>query len=178
MQEVMVEKTDKISIDELLNRVYKPGFFGVARWVSGNGGTFEDARDVFHDAVLVLYDDLSNGKPVINEEAYLMGVAKNLWVNRIKSALRQTELSKCTAETLPVETTPDQHRLLSLLQQAGKKCLELLSAFYFEGQRPWEMVSRFGFSSEHSASVQKYKCIEKLRETVRTKMITYEDFLE
>jgi hypothetical protein len=35
-----------------------------------------------------------------------------------------------------------------------------------------------GFANEHSASAQKYKCLEKVREIVKQKSLTYEDFVE
>jgi hypothetical protein len=41
-----------------------------------------------------------------------------------------------------------------------------------------KVAQLFGFSGERSATVQKYKCIEKVRETVKQKALTYEDFLE
>jgi hypothetical protein len=41
-----------------------------------------------------------------------------------------------------------------------------------------QVAETFGFSGVRSATVQKYKCIEKVRETVKQKALTYEDFLK
>jgi hypothetical protein len=53
--------------------------------------------------------------------------------------------------------------------------MELLQAFYYDKLAIMEISNTFGFSSPHSASVQKYKCIEKMREIVQKKSLGYED---
>jgi hypothetical protein len=39
-----------------------------------------------------------------------------------------------------------------------------------------QIAQRFGLSGERSAAVQKHKCLEKVRNTVKEKALTYEDF--
>jgi hypothetical protein len=41
-----------------------------------------------------------------------------------------------------------------------------------------ELADLFGYAGERSATVQKYKCIEKVRETVKEQSLAYEDFIE
>jgi hypothetical protein len=41
-----------------------------------------------------------------------------------------------------------------------------------------EVSQLHGFSNPHSASVQKYKCIEKIKVMVKQKSLSYEDFME
>jgi len=54
----------------------------------------------------------------------------------------------------------------------------LLRAFYYDKLSMSKIANRFGFSSERSATVQKYKCLEKVRDLVKEKSLSYEDFLE
>jgi hypothetical protein len=56
--------------------------------------------------------------------------------------------------------------------------MELLHAFYYNRQSMDEITDRFGYSSAHSATVQKFKCLEKMRDTVKEKSLRYEDFTE
>ena len=35
-----------------------------------------------------------------------------------------------------------------------------------------------GYRDEHSAAVQKFKCIGKMRDSIRSKAMDYEDFLQ
>ncbi len=69
-------------------------------------------------------------------------------------------------------------RLLRVLELSGKKCMDLLRAFYYQRLPLKKLVSALGYANEHSASVQKYKCLEKIRNTVKEKSLTYEDFTE
>ena len=64
------------------------------------------------------------------------------------------------------------------LQTAGKKCMDLLRSFYYDHLPLQDAATLFGFSGVRSATVQKYKCLEKVRETVKEKALTYEDFLD
>jgi predicted DNA-binding protein YlxM (UPF0122 family) len=56
--------------------------------------------------------------------------------------------------------------------------MELLRAFYYDKLSMRKIAGQFDFNSERSATVQKYKCLEKVRDIVKEKSLTYEDFLE
>jgi hypothetical protein len=56
--------------------------------------------------------------------------------------------------------------------------MELLQAFYYDKLPMNTIAGLFGFGGERSATVQKYKCLEKVRDIVKDKSLTYEDFLE
>jgi hypothetical protein len=64
------------------------------------------------------------------------------------------------------------------LETAGQKCMELLKAFYYDNLPVISIAGLFGYSGERSATVQKYKCMEKVRETIKEKHLQYEDFVE
>lgn len=51
--------------------------------------------------------------------------------------------------------------------------MQLLIAFYYDGLSMQDMARRFGFSGTRSATVQKHKCLEKVRAEVK-KMESYE----
>jgi len=54
--------------------------------------------------------------------------------------------------------------------------MRLLNAFYYEKLNMDEIAIRFGFSGKRSATVQKFKCLGKVRQVVRRKSLQYEDF--
>jgi len=55
--------------------------------------------------------------------------------------------------------------------------MDLLRSFYYDELPLNDIAETYGFSGIRSATVQKYKCLEKVRETVKEKALTYEDFL-
>jgi hypothetical protein len=74
--------------------------------------------------------------------------------------------------------TANSKRLLNFLKIAGKRCLDLLRAFYFQQKPVNEIANELDYSNEHSVSVQKYKCLEKVRNVVKEKSLAYDDFTE
>jgi DNA-directed RNA polymerase specialized sigma24 family protein len=168
------------SIDVFYTEHYDRYFLQAARFVSKRGGTLEDAKDIFHDALIILYEKITQRdfELRISEEAYMMGTVKNLWSASIRRELKKEGIGEAIDATDPDSSVIDTPHLYNLVVSAGKKCLDLLNDFYLSQKSLKEITVAFGFGSEHSASVQKYKCIEKIRETIKQKSLHYEDFLE
>jgi DNA-directed RNA polymerase specialized sigma24 family protein len=163
--------------------LYEEVFPLVAGLISKQGGSFQDAKDIFQDALVIFYEKSVSGLLTVHlsEEAYLIGIAKHLWIRRFKSSSKLLSLDAFEKEiTLPENyfKMEKENRLLDLLEATGKKCMELLRSIYYDKQTMDEVSQAHGFSSAHSASAQKYKCIEKIKDTVKQKSLSYEDFME
>jgi hypothetical protein len=111
-----------------------------------------------------------------DEKAYLFGISKNLWLKKHKHNTQYVPLDGFDAESEEQAILSD-NKILSFLQTAGKKCMDLLRSFYYDELPLNNIAETYGFSGVRSATVQKYKCLEKVRETVKEKSLTYEDFL-
>jgi RNA polymerase sigma factor (sigma-70 family) len=184
METLEMAITDSVAKKESnFETLYEQCFPLVARFVSKRSGSFQDAKDIFQDA-LVIYHEKSqskNFKVDVTPEAYVLGIARHLWARKFGEDVRKVSAESLEADfSIPDDYFPsvNENLLLKLLEKTGEKCLSLLRFFYFEKQSIHELKRRFGFQSEHSASVQKYKCIEKVRETIKQNAISYEDFLE
>jgi DNA-directed RNA polymerase specialized sigma24 family protein len=162
-----------------LAQLYEDAFPFVARFVATRSGSFEDAKDIFHDSLVIFYEkSVAQQLPAgIANEKYIVGIAKHLWLRKFHEDHRKAGLDEMEEGISVPEEYFDQsdNRLLSVLQLTGRKCLALLRAFYYDNMAIREVTNTFGFSNEHSASVQKYKCIEKMRATVQQKSLKYED---
>jgi RNA polymerase sigma factor (sigma-70 family) len=178
----VLETTTVRPITMTAEELYEKAFPLVAGFVSKMKGSFQEARDVFHDALVIYYEKLSleDFSVTVAPEAYILGIAKHLWVRKFNRDTkniswddRENEMQVPEAEA----PSPDDVRLLHFLELTGQKCLNVLRAFYFEKLSLRSIAKHFGYSTEHSATVQKYKCIEKIREVVKQKAYTYEDFL-
>jgi RNA polymerase sigma factor (sigma-70 family) len=169
--------------EKLFTDLYERAFPSVARFVSKMRGSFQDAKDIFHDALVIYYEKIQDEKLTINSEpeAYVLGIARHLWMrkfNRDHKSLSFDALeSDITTEDNFTADVSDR-KLLQFLERTGKRCMDLLQAFYYEKMAMTTIASLFGFRNEHSATVQKYKCIEKVRDTIKEKSMNYEDFLE
>jgi DNA-directed RNA polymerase specialized sigma24 family protein len=165
--------------EKLFIALYKSVFPSVARYISKMGGSFDEAKDIFQDALVIYYEKSIASAISINsnEKAYLLGISKHLWLRKFKdnnliAALDGIEITSDANEDQPSET-----KLMHFLETSGKKCMELLRSFYYDQLPLADAAKLFGFSGVRSATVQKYKCLEKVRETIKERSLTYEDFL-
>jgi len=172
-------KLDTIELREaFFIEVYQKSFPAVARHIAKMGGSPEEAQDIFQDALVAYYEKAVSGDESIdNGHAYIFGIAKNIWLQHYKNGSRnrllQTQENSCDNDE-----TPSTEKVLHYLATAGKKCMELLKAYYYERMTADSIVSVFGYSGKRSATVAKYKCLEKVRETVKQKSLDYADFIE
>ncbi|MBE9663263.1 RNA polymerase sigma factor [Mucilaginibacter myungsuensis] len=166
---------------QVFTDLYLSAFPSVARYVSRRGGSFDEAKDVFQDAMLVWYEKAVAGQIPQNDKAYLMGIAKHLWVKRYEVNKRYIPLDDAgnSADIFDLtEKHPVTNRIMHYLQSTGQKCMDLLKSFYYDKLPMKDIAENFGFSGERSATVQKFKCLEKVREAVKCKGLIYEDFVE
>jgi DNA-directed RNA polymerase specialized sigma24 family protein len=165
--------------EEFFTRLYKKAFPPVAKYVSRRGGSFDEAKDVFHDALIIYYEKTMQAvlNENIDETAYLVGIAKHLWLKKSRGDNQAISLDGVEVSVIDDEE-PSTHRLMHFLTKAGSKCMELLKNFYYDQLPLNEIAETFGFSGVRSATVQKYKCLEKVRETIKQKALHYEDFVE
>ena len=165
--------------EKLFTSLYKNAFPVVARYVSKMGGTFDEAKDVFQDSLVIYYEKSveCSFELKTNEKAYLLGIAKHLWLKQHRDNSKLTPIDGLEIESEETAQASDK-KVLNFLQTAGKKCMDLLRSFYYDGLQLADAAELFGFSGVRSATVQKYKCLEKVRETVKQKALTYEDFVD
>src|SRR5689334_537609 len=78
------------SFDDL----YKNAFQAVAHFVSKMNGSFEDAKDIFHDALVIFREKTEDESFILftSAEAYVIGIAKHLWIKRSKNNKRNVSL--------------------------------------------------------------------------------------
>ena len=187
-----VSEADKASViatifptdrEVFFEEIYESVFPAVAAFVNEMRGSYQDAKDIFQDALIIYYEKLSENRLTVHvaPERYILGIAKHLWLRKFKSDRKMITLDNFErALYIPEDFYPNvsSSRILQFLEATGSKCLDLLRGFYFEKIPLKGIASRFGYGSEHSAAVQKYKCLEKIRESINERSITYEDFFE
>jgi DNA-directed RNA polymerase specialized sigma24 family protein len=153
--------------------LYEQAFPPVARFISRMGGDFNDAKDIFQDALIVFYEKVVGENIVIKvtAQAYVLGIAKHLWSRKFRG--QQSCISLDDVEKniqIPDDfyaPPPTRNRLLKYLEMAGKKCMDMLQGFYYRNMSMQEITDAFDYGSVRSATVQKYKCLEKIRQHVK-----------
>lgn len=138
------------------------------------GGTAEDAQDVFHDALVILYEQAVGSQLMLTAApgTYLVGIARNLWRHELRRRARlpQDALPDApgylAAEAAPA-TEETAFAVLDYVEQLGAKCKSILLAFYYFQQPLTQIAADHDYRSVRSATVQKFKYLERLRQSVR-----------
>jgi RNA polymerase sigma factor (sigma-70 family) len=164
---------------ETFNSLYEKEFPAVVRHVLSNSGTYDEARDLFQDALVVLVEIAKDKRLTINKhgiEKYLFEIARRLWYNQLRRKKATKELNDNTLVIGGMEveiefyTEPDKYGdILIEIDKLGSRCKELLYHFYYLN-RDWKTITEeLGYISEGSARNQKYKCLEKIRKNLNNK---------
>ncbi|GAA5030824.1 hypothetical protein GCM10011506_22000 [Marivirga lumbricoides] len=175
MTDTIIKRSPK---EKLFAKLYLEAFPALARYISKNGGDFEETRDIFQEALLIFYEKtvINHFDPGVSDNAYLLGIGRNLWLKKSVRSFKTESLENVDVVESKHEE-PISERLNSFLKTAGQKCMDMLQSFYYERMSMSDISTQFGFSNERSATVQKYKCLEKVREQIKTKSLKYEDFI-
>jgi DNA-directed RNA polymerase specialized sigma24 family protein len=178
---MMVCNNASAETEKLIIKLYKSAFPLVAKYVSKMGGGLDEAKDIFQDALVIYYEKAVAGNLELQkaeDKAYLLGIAKHLWLKKFRDDKNNFPLT----DDLDLEDEPEiiisTNKVLHYLETAGKKCMEILSAFYYHKLPMKDIAGLLGYGGERSVTVQKYKCLEKVRETVKQNALAYEDFVE
>lgn len=167
-------------INVLVDGIYSAGLLEVARMVRHHNGSVDDARDIFHDAMMVLIRQVESGKQIDAPMNYLIGTARHIMYRKLRLESKTYDLDQIE-ESTPEDAAPPQVNLMKVLavvQKTGKSCLDFLTAIFIEKKDLPFVTNQFGLKSEHVASVKKYKCLEQVRNIVKKNSLEYEDFTD
>ena len=176
----MVEEELQIHVrEDVILAWYKEVFPKAASYIQKKGGDLDMAKEIFQEAIVCYYEKTRDAqfKPEFEDGAYLMGMVKKMWLKHLSKEVKKKNLEgvDCWEEEI---SNPIKHKLASYLKQAGARCMDLLQAFYYEKMTMKQLAEKFSYRSERSATVQKYKCLEKVRDEVKQKSLSYADFLD
>ncbi|MES2772689.1 MAG: sigma-70 family RNA polymerase sigma factor [Bacteroidota bacterium] len=163
--------------DHALKALYQQGFFNVERFVMNNKGTAEQAKDIYQDAFLAVWRNVQLGRFTPQNESalpgYLYQVAKNKWIDYLRSGyhkntVRTNDIEKDyePVDELPAEQSDYINKIKKGLQMLGDNCKELLGRYYYKNESLRTIAAAFNWT-EATARNNKYRCIEKLRASVK-----------
>jgi RNA polymerase sigma factor (sigma-70 family) len=154
----------------VLNHLYKTALPKITRFITRNNGDEEEAKDIFQDAVVALFNTVKMNKydPKREIEGFLYYVAKNLWINRVKKKnkqidIRDTEtISESESPLALIITDEKQVAMQMLMEKIGVQCKELLRYTMHDRLSMKELALKMGFAGETVAKTAHYRCKQKL----------------
>jgi RNA polymerase sigma factor (sigma-70 family) len=156
-----------------IETIYKQHYNMVQSMVLGNSGFSDDARDIFQEAMIVLYEKVRSGSFELNCQlkTYLYSVCRRLWLKRLGQLQKMSPEVENLEETVPVEEELELHQQRNLdflimersLKNLGEPCKSLLEAYYLQKKSMVEIADNFGYTNADNAKNQKYKCLMRLK---------------
>ena len=160
--------------ERALAQLYRQAFPPVRRLVQRQGGSAQDAQDIFQDALVVFYEQAVESTLVLTAAAstYLVGIARYRWQHELRRRARLpyevlSDGSELLAAEAPEDSAESAFAVLDYVERLGAKCRNMLLSFYYFQQPLTQIAEANGYRSVRSATVQKFKCLERLRTAVR-----------
>ncbi|SEN37324.1 RNA polymerase sigma factor, sigma-70 family [bacterium A37T11] len=158
---------------ETLDHLYRTYFPMVVKLIRDNSGTEEDAKDIFQDTVLVLYDRVRQPDFELTSKlkTYLYAVSRRLWLKqlnrngRFNDDIADYEDALAIEEDLGIheETDRQYYQMEEALMQLGEPCKSIITDFYIQNRSMQDICDKFGYTNADNAKNQKYKCLQRLK---------------
>ncbi len=158
---------------DMLNRLYKSYFPMVLQLVLTNNGNEDDAKDVFQESVIVLYNKVKTGKFELNckLKTFIYSVCRRLWLKRLNQQSRLVGNVKDFEDVLSVDEDLEQHeekdkqfkQMEHALKLLGEPCKTIIEDYYMQNRSMQEICEKFGYTNADNAKTQKYKCLQRLK---------------
>ena len=158
---------------QCVETLYRQHYKMIQALIINNQGSADDARDIFQEAMVVLYEKTKSGNFELNCQikTYLYSVARRLWLKRLQQSQKFIQDTSSVEETVPVEDeieAQEQRNTEFLMMEKammnlGEPCRSLLEAFYLQKKSMTEIAGNFGYTNADNAKNQKYKCLMRLK---------------
>jgi len=167
----------RLRSDYIINFIYKE-FFPLIRFlVTENGGSGEDAEDLFQDGIIIIYNKISLNQLKLTSsfKTYMYSVCRNLWLQKLNK--RKAIFDKLTDVEEYIDLPKDMlqeasieeaelHRIIQIhFLSLADDCQKLLRLF-IKNIPLREIASMLGYKTEKYAKTRKYLCKEELKKRI------------
>lgn len=164
--------------DAILTELYKRYFPVVLHLVTSNSGTEDDAKDIYQEALIVLYEKVTEGSLELHCQlkTYLYSIGRRLWLKQLSLRNRNSPMQSgidlvdtdspvsVDEELTEQEVRDRQFELMAdSLDRLGEPCRTLLEDFYIRHLSMQDITDKFGYTNADNAKTQKYKCLMRLK---------------
>lgn len=152
--------------------LYKDYFSMCVYFVTKNSGTKEEAKDIFQDAMIVLFKNSRkpNFELSCSIKTYLYSVIRNLWLKQLHQKNKRINITDYerfiqveTDETILQKEETLFDTMYESLQKLGENCQRILRLFYFEKKSMEVIAQEMEYTNAENAKNQKYKCLQQLK---------------
>ncbi|MBC7570368.1 MAG: sigma-70 family RNA polymerase sigma factor [Spirosoma sp.] len=164
--------------DNALTQLYRRYFPMVLHLVTTNNGNEDDAKDIYQETLVVLYEKVRAGSFDLHSQlkTYIYAVGRRLWLKQLAQKSRYmvrdididatdaTAAGQISDDLVDHEERNRQFELMTdSLGRLGEPCRTLLEDFYIRHLSMQDITEKFGYTNADNAKTQKYKCLMRLK---------------
>jgi len=159
--------------EEALNKLYKGYFPMVLQFILNNNGDEDDAKDVYQEGIIVLYNKIKSGNFELSSKlkTYIYSVCRRIWLKKLSQNSRKTNELSDFDDIVSVEIDLEEHeaqdqrfeKMQSALLNLGEPCKTIIQDFYINNLSMQDICEKFGYTNTDNAKTQKYKCLQRLK---------------
>lgn len=159
--------------EAMLKRIYIAYFPMVLQLVISNNGNEDDAKDIYQEAIIVLYNKVRAGNFELSSKlkTFIYSICRRLWLKRLTQMSRYGGDIHDLQEHLPVDEDIINHeekdiqfgKMAGALSLLGEPCKTIIEDFYINDRSMQEICEKFGYTNADNAKTQKYKCLQRLK---------------
>lgn len=122
--------------------IYRENYNTIQALIINNNGSADDAKDIFQEAMIVLYEKVRSGTFELNCQikTYVYSVSRRLWLKRLQQLNRYSAPVENLESLVPVEDEIEAHEQRNLefdmmnkaISSLGEPCKSLLEAYYLQ----------------------------------------------
>lgn len=159
--------------EEALNKLYTGYFPMVLQFILNNNGDEDDAKDVYQEGIIVLYNKIKSGDFELSSKlkTYIYSVCRRIWLKKLSQRSRKSNDLSDFEDVMAIEVDLEQHeekelqfeKMQSALTQLGEPCKTIIQDFYIHNLSMQDICEKFGYTNTDNVKTQKYKCLQRLK---------------
>jgi RNA polymerase sigma factor (sigma-70 family) len=170
-----IKKGDEAALDYL----YKKNYRMMVKMITKNNGTEEEARDIYQDALIVVWQKFLDPEFVLTSKisTFLYSICQNLWRKELERKSKLTSEVVERKDDFDVDKKERIEIINKCINDLGETCRNILTYYYFDNLSMNDIAEKMGFANADTAKTKKYKCKQELDKKIKT-LYTESDFLD
>lgn len=161
---------------KILSAIYQNFAPRIQQHVVGKGGTVEDARDVFQDALMIIYNKAKQPDFELTSQfyTYLFGICRFIWDRKRKKKANNTvtipedNRYKSDSNIEQDIINRERHKIFQdNFSKLGTFCQQLLDLFH-QKKNMIEIANQLNLKNAHTTRTRKYRCQKKLEDLIKS----------
>jgi RNA polymerase sigma factor (sigma-70 family) len=159
--------------EDALNKLYVGYFPMILQFILNNNGDEDDAKDVYQEGIIVLYNKIKGGNFELSSKlkTYIYSVCRRIWLKKLAQQSRKTSNIADFEDVIATDDDVEQHeekdqqfeKMQAALLHLGEPCKTIIQDFYIHNLSMQDICEKFGYTNTDNAKTQKYKCLQRLK---------------